>query len=76
VLFAAGALVALVLPANGVFPVLRWSGLLLLAYAGTRGRSLTYWIFVAMLVGFELGIDRPDFAVDLRVLGDIFLRLI
>ena len=75
-LFAAGALVALVLPANGVFPVLRWSGLLLLAYAGTRGRSLTYWIFVAMLVGFELGIDRPDFAVDLRVLGDIFLRLI
>jgi proton glutamate symport protein len=37
---------------------------------------LTYWIFVAMLAGFELGIDRPEFAVRLRVLGDIFLRLI
>src|SRR5260370_9874054 len=29
-----------------------------------------------MLAGFELGIDRPEFAVHLRVLGDIFLRLI
>src|SRR5258708_11314094 len=64
------------LPAYGMFPALRWSGLLLLAYAGVRGRSLTYWIFIAMLVGFELGIDRPEFAVHLRVLGDIFLRLI
>ena len=59
VLFAAGALLAPMLPAYGMFPALRWSGLLLLAYAGVRGRSLTYWIFVAMLVGFELGIDRP-----------------
>jgi proton glutamate symport protein len=76
VLFAIGALLALALPAHGIFQVLRWSGLLLLAAAGVRGRSLTYWIFVAMLVGFELGIDRPEFAVRLRVLGDIFLRLI
>ena len=29
-----------------------------------------------MLAGFELGIDKPQFAVHLRVLGDIFLRLI
>jgi len=75
-LFAAGALLTLVLPAHGIFPVLRWCGLALLAVSGARGRSLTYWIFVAMLAGFELGIDRPDFAVRLRVLGDIFLRLI
>jgi len=75
-LFAAGAVPALVLPVNGIFPILRWSGLLLLAFAGIRGRSLTYWIFIAMLMGFELGIDRPEFAVRLRVLGDIFLRLI
>jgi len=74
--FAAGALLPLAFPALKFFLVLRWCGLLLLAYAGARGRSLTYWIFVAMLVGFELGIDRPEFAVHLRVLGDIFLRLI
>jgi Na+/H+-dicarboxylate symporter len=76
VLFAAGALLALAFPVHAMFLVLRWSGLLLLAFAGVRGRSLTYWIFVAMLVGFELGIDQPEFAVRLRVLGDIFLRLI
>jgi len=29
-----------------------------------------------MLGGFELGIDKPGLAVHLRVLGDIFLRLI
>ena len=75
-LFTVGALLALVLSPNEIFPILRWSGLLLLAISGTRGRSLTYWIFVAMLVGFELGIDRPELAVRLRVLGDIFLRLI
>ena len=75
-LFVAGALLTLLLPAHGIFPALRWCGLALLAISGVRGRSLTYWIFVAMLAGFELGIDRPDLAVHLRVLGDIFLRLI
>ncbi len=76
VLFAAGAMAALLFPAHITFPVLRWTGILVLAFAGIRGRSLTYWIFLAMLVGFEVGIDRPEFAVHLRVLGDIFLRLI
>ena len=75
-LFAAGALLALLLPGHSAFVLLRWSGLLFLAYTGTRGRSLTYWIFFAMLAGFELGVDKPQFAAHLRVLGDIFLRLI
>ena len=75
-LFVLGGLLALLLPAHGVFALLRWGGLLALAYSGVRGRSLTYWIFFAMLAGFELGLDRPGFAVHLRVLGDIFLRLI
>ena len=29
-----------------------------------------------MLAGFEVGLDRPQFAVHLRLLSDIFLRLI
>lgn len=74
--FAAGSLAALLFHPGVAFPILRWSGLLVLALAGVRGRSLTYWIFFAMLAGFELGIDRPQFAAHLRVLGDIFLRLI
>ena len=39
-------------------------------------RTLTPWIFVAMVAGAELGFDAPVFAVSLRVFSDIFLRLI
>lgn len=44
-------------------------------YALAR-RSLTTWIFVAMLAGAALGHDWPQAAVNLRVLSQIFLRLI
>src|SRR5215468_2694991 len=75
-LFATGALLALMLPAHHAPAILRWCGLAVLAFEGMQGRSLTYWIFFAMLAGFELGVDKPQFAAHLRVLGDIFLRLI
>ncbi len=54
----------------------RWAGLVLLMVFAWRRRSLTPWIFVAMLAGAELGFDAPHAAVHLRVLSDIFLRLI
>ena len=54
----------------------RVAGLVLLALAGLYKRSLTFWIFFAMLAGFEIGLDTPHFAVQLRVFSDIFLRLI
>jgi proton glutamate symport protein len=44
-------------------------------FAGGR-RTLTPWIFVAMVAGAELGFDAPAFATHLRVFSDIFLRLI
>ena len=75
-LSVAGALLALWLPAQDLFAIVRWLGLAVIAVSGLRGRSLTFWIFVAMLAGFELGIDRPQLAAHLRVFGDIFLRLI
>jgi len=55
---------------------LRCLGLALLAFAGIRNGSLTFWIFFAMLAGAEIGLDSPGFAAHLRVLSDIFLRLI
>jgi len=55
---------------------LRWIGILLLAVFALRRRSVTPWIFVAMLAGAEIGFDAPVFAVHLRVFSDIFLRLI
>jgi Na+/H+-dicarboxylate symporter len=47
----------------------------LVAYAAAR-RSLTVWIFIAMLVGLEIGFDWPHAAAHCKVLGQIFLRLI
>jgi proton glutamate symport protein len=55
---------------------LRVVGLILLAAAAARRRSLTGWIFLSMLAGIELGIDAPQVAISIRVLSDIFLRLI
>jgi proton glutamate symport protein len=55
---------------------LRVIGLLLLAWAAGRRRSLTGWIFVSMLAGIELGVDAPHVALATRFLSDIFLRLI
>jgi proton glutamate symport protein len=56
--------------------VLRWAALFMMAYAGFGKRSLSYWIFFAMLFGLEIGLDWPQFATHLRILSDIFLRLI
>jgi proton glutamate symport protein len=54
----------------------RWLGIVLLAVFALGRRSLTPWIFVAMVAGAELGFDAPALAVSLRVFSDIFLRLI
>jgi proton glutamate symport protein len=55
---------------------LRWAGVALLALFALRRRTLTPWIFVAMVAGAEIGFDAPGFAANLRVFSDIFLRLI
>ncbi len=47
----------------------------LLAFAALR-RSLSVWMFIAMVAGAELGFDAPHFAVQMRIFSDIFLRLI
>ncbi|HEY1965683.1 MAG TPA: cation:dicarboxylase symporter family transporter, partial [Acidobacteriaceae bacterium] len=53
---------------------LRVAGVLLLAVWAKR--SLTAWIFVAMLAGVELGVDAPGVSIQCKVFSDIFLRLI
>lgn len=55
---------------------LRLVAILLLVWFAVQRRSLTPWIFVAMVAGAELGFDAPALAVSLRVFSDIFLRLI
>jgi proton glutamate symport protein len=75
-LFLLGVALAVLFGPQVWYTVLRWAGLALIAAAGLRGGSLTYWIFFSMLLGGEIGLDRPQLAEHLRVLSDIFLRLI
>jgi proton glutamate symport protein len=71
---ALGLTHALLLHHLGV--ALRCAAIGLLSVFAFQRRSLTPWIFVAMVAGAELGFDAPAIAVNLRVFSDIFLRLI
>src|SRR6516162_1788125 len=59
-----------------LFLIMRWLVLLTLVVYASFRRTLTAWIFVAMLLGAEIGHDFPNIATHLRVLAMIFLRLI
>ena len=63
------------LPAQLLFSA-RWLALILFAVYGLYARKLTTWILVAMAIGAAIGHDWPHFAVNLRVVSAIFLRLI
>lgn len=54
----------------------RWLAVTALCAYAWRRRSLTAWILVSMVVGTAVGNDFPEVAVSLRVLSQIFLRLI
>jgi proton glutamate symport protein len=56
--------------------LLRWIAVFLSIAFAWRRRSLTIWILFAIFVGAEIGHDFPALAVNLRVLGQIFLNLI
>jgi proton glutamate symport protein len=75
-LFLLGIVARLAFGAHPWIFALRWAGLAALAVDGWRSKSLTYWIFVSMLAGAEIGVDNPQLAEHLRILSDIFLRLI
>lgn len=75
-IFGVAALAPLAFGAHAWMAAARWMGIAVLAAAGIRKPTLTYWIFFSMLAGFEIGIDRPHIAENLRILSDIFLRLI
>ena len=54
----------------------RWGAIAVLAAYAVRKRSLTTWILVSMVVGAAIGHDFPEVAVGLRILSQIFIRLI
>jgi proton glutamate symport protein len=76
VCFSAGVILAALHGSHTAALSLRVFGVVaLIAFAAMR-RSLAVWMFVAMVAGAELGFDAPKFAVQMRFLSDIFLRLI
>jgi len=61
-------------PALGA--VLRCIAITLVTVVALRRPSLMLWTFLCMLAGVELGLDAPKFAIEARLPGDLFLRLI
>ncbi|MFP5234436.1 MAG: dicarboxylate/amino acid:cation symporter [Acidobacteriota bacterium] len=76
VVYLAGVAVAFVPAWAAAAAPLRWIGLAFYLPVALRRRSLLAWTFWAMLAGVELGADLPHVAAQLRVIGDLFLRLV
>lgn len=73
----------LVLQANGwidfnpgVLLTFRLMSVAVLITYAFRKKSLTTWILVSMVAGAEFGYDIPSVGKDLKVLSDIFLRMV
>ncbi|SHJ74426.1 proton glutamate symport protein [Hymenobacter daecheongensis DSM 21074] len=54
----------------------RWLFLAALAFYAAKRRSLTFWIVVSMFIGAEFGHDFPALGQNMKVLSDVFLRLV
>ena len=63
------------IPLN-VLMVARWLAISSLIAYGFLKRSLTTTILISMVIGVEIGIDFPLFSQNLKVLSQLFLRLI
>jgi proton glutamate symport protein len=76
VLLAAGVALNFAPALSTLSLALRWIGLALFLPVAFRRRSLLVWTFYAMIAGAILGLDAPHFSAQLRIAGDVFLRLI
>lgn len=56
--------------------VLRWIFIGSLILFAIYKKSLTTWILSSMVIGIEIGLDFPVFATNLKVLSNIFLRMV
>lgn len=65
---------------NSIDPVFlrvsRWVFIASLGLYAYFKKSLTTWILTSMVIGVAIGIDFPEFAKNLKVLSNIFLRMV
>lgn len=58
------------------FKVIRYLLMAFLFLIAFKRKKLSLWIFSAMILGVEVGMDFPDFSLEMERFGKIFLRLI
>ncbi|MEO8413830.1 MAG: cation:dicarboxylase symporter family transporter [Ginsengibacter sp.] len=56
--------------------IVRWIFIGSLSLYAVYKRSLTTWILASMVIGVEVGVDFPFFAQNLKVLSQVFLRMV
>lgn len=61
---------------NELMLVVRWAFAAAMVVFAYKRKSLSAFIFAAMVVGILTGLYYPKIAVDLKILSDIFLKLI
>ena len=61
---------------TSVLMFFRWISVVAFCAYGWTRNSLTTWILISMVVGFEVGLDMGKAAKDFDVLSSIFIRLI
>lgn len=61
---------------SGMFESLRFVLITLLFLISFIRKKMSLWIFSAMVLGIEVGMDFPSFALEMERLAKIFLRLI
>lgn len=59
-----------------VLLVFRWITVAAFCAYGWKQNSLTTWILISMIIGFEVGLDMGKAAKDFDVLSSIFIKLI
>jgi len=56
--------------------ILRYCLMVFLLVVSFKRKKMSLWIFSAMVIGIEVGIDFPGFSAEMARFGTIFLRLI
>lgn len=56
--------------------ITRWIFIAFLVLYGFYKRTLTTWILISMVIGVEIGVDFPKLATELKVISQVFLRLV
>ena len=59
-----------------ILMISRWLGIGALVGYCLRKASLTTWIFGSMVIGIVIGVDFPELAMNLKVISQVFLKLI